>query len=393
MAGTSKTAAAKPAAPKKTASKTVSKDTAPKKTADKKESRAGAKGKEDRYVAYVSTYTRNADKGIYVYDVDVEKGRFIPKDEVKITNSSYLTISHNGRNLYAITDFGVEAYTIKPDGCLENIGTASINGMRGCYLSTDYEDKYLFVAGYHDAKVTVLRINDDGTVGEITDEMFSAGLGSIIERSFLPHVTCAKMTRDNKYLCVCDCGMDQVKIYDFDSRTGKLRIKDMIRLDQDSSPRYIKFHKSGKFAYVIQEMANKIDIFSYNGEGDNPDFEKIGSVSTLNEDYKTSGSISCAMKFSPDHKYLMCSIAGGNSVTLYAIDEKTGLLDKRFNLPVSGDYPKDVAFFPDLKHIVSLNHESNTMSFLTLNLKDDTIVLNGPFIKVPSGNCIITKRL
>ena len=38
------------------------------------------------------------------------------------------------------------------------INHASINGMRGCYLSTDYEDKYLLVAGYHDGKLTVLRL-------------------------------------------------------------------------------------------------------------------------------------------------------------------------------------------------------------------------------------------
>ena len=349
--------------------------------------------KTEKYVAYVSTYTRNGDIGIHVYDVDNKAGRFSEKEKVKITNSSYISTSHNGKYLYAITDFGVESYKIKADGCLESTGTASINGMRGCYLSTDYEDKYLFVAGYHDAKVTVLKINPDGTVGQITDEIFSAGLGSIVERSFLPHVTCVKMTRDNKYLCAIDSGMDQVKVYSFDSKAGKLKLKDMIRCDQDSAPRYIKFHKNGKFAYVSHEMACKIDIYSYKDVNGNPEFERIGSESTVNEDYKTSGSITCAMKFSIDHKLLMSSVAGSNSVTIFKVDEKTGMLDKRLSLPVSGDYPKDVAFFPDSKHIVSLNHESDTMSFFKLNLKDNIIVMNGPFVKVPSGNCVITKRL
>lgn len=361
--------------------------------AESKGSKTSKEKTADKYVAYVSTYTRGSKIGLHIYDVDIKAGRFTKKDDVEITNSSYLSISHNGKFLYAITDFGVDSYRIKSDGTLENMGTASINGMRGCYLSTDYEDKYLFVAGYHDAKVTVLRINDDGSVGDITDEMFSAGLGSIVERSFLPHVTCAKMTRDNKYLCVCDIGMDQVKIFSFDPVFGKLALKDIIRCDQDSAPRYIKFHKSGKFAYVSHEVACKIDIYSYECGGGIPNFEKIGSVSTLNDDYKTTGSISCAMKFSLDHKLLMSSVAGSNSVTIFKVDEKTGMLEKRLCLPVSGDYPKDVAFFPDSKHIVSLNHESNTMSFFTLNLKDNIIVLNGPFIKVPSGNCIITKKI
>ena len=157
--------------------------------------------KNDKYVAYVSTYTSGmADNihGIKIYDVDIENGRFTEKDQVEITNSSYVTISHNSRYLYSITDFGVEAYKIEKDGSLTVINQGSINGMRGCYLSTDYEDKFLFVAGYHDGKITVLRLREDGGVGDITDEIFHKGLGSIAERNFRPHVNCVKMTRESK---------------------------------------------------------------------------------------------------------------------------------------------------------------------------------------------------
>ena len=85
--------------------------------------------KKEKYVAYVSTYTRNAEIGIYIYDVDVENGRFTAKDKVKITNSSYLTLSHNGKYMYAITDFGVESYKIKTDGSLVNIGSVYFDGV------------------------------------------------------------------------------------------------------------------------------------------------------------------------------------------------------------------------------------------------------------------------
>ena len=348
---------------------------------------------EEKYVSYVSTYTINEDVGIHIYDVDVKKGRFAHKGEVKITNSSYLTMTHNGKYLYAITDLGVEGYEILPDGMLRKINRASINGMRGCYLSTDYEDKFLFVAGYHDAKVTVLRLKENGKVGEITDEIFNSGLGSIVERTFRPHITCVKMTRDNKYLCACDTGMDQVKVYSFDHKTGKLTFKDMIHCDQDSAPRFIKFHKNGKFAYILHELGCKVDVYSYTSEKGYPDFVKIQSVTTYNDEYHSSGTMACAMKFSKDYKLMMCSTAGDNAVAVYKVNEKTGFLDKVLALPTSGDYPKDVAFFPDSKHIVSLNHESDTMSFFNLDMKNGLIVLNGPFIKVKKGNCIITKKL
>ena len=75
-----------------------------------------------KYVAYVSTYTMDKDKnGIKVFDVDLEHGRLIPKSSVEITNSSYVTISHNRKYLYAITDFGVESFRILEDGGLKCI--------------------------------------------------------------------------------------------------------------------------------------------------------------------------------------------------------------------------------------------------------------------------------
>ena len=112
----------------------------------------------EKYVAYVSSYTKRNKMGITIFDVDLEKGNFIYRNSIEISNSSYLTSSHNDQFLYSITDMGVKSYEIDSDGNLDEINFATVNGMRGCYLSTDYTDRYLFVAGYHDGKITVLRV-------------------------------------------------------------------------------------------------------------------------------------------------------------------------------------------------------------------------------------------
>lgn len=350
---------------------------------------------KDKYVAYVSTYTsgNKSSFGIKIYDVDMNKGRFVEKDQVEITNSSYVTISHNRKYLYSITDFGVEAYKILEDGSLQVLNHASINGMRGCYLSTDYEDRFLFVAGYHDAKVTVLRVEENGMIGEITDEIFHKGLGSIAERNFRPHINCVKMTRDNRFLCAADLGMDHVVVYELNHSTGKLRQVDIIRSEQESAPRHLKFSKDGKYLYIVHELKNYIDVYSYTiDEHGAPYFDKIQNISTLNE-YHAGGSAASALNFSEDFKYLCSSNAGDNSVILYAIDQKSGMLTKLFCLPVSGDYPKDAALFPDNRHLVSLNHESNSMTFFTVDLKKNVMVMNGPEMKVDQPNCVIFYKL
>jgi len=346
----------------------------------------------EKYVAYVSTYTMNDNHGIKIYDVDIKNGRLTEKAEVEITNSSYLTISHNRKYLYSITDFGVESYKIEEDGSLTVLNTAPINGMRGCYLSTDFTDRYLFTAGYHDGKITVLRLNEDGSVGAITDEIYLKGLGSIAERNFRPHVNCVKMTRDNHYLLAADLGMDHVNVYRMDMQSGKLKLVDVIRSELESAPRHMCFSKDGRFLYIVHELKNYIDVYKYEEVNNNPEFEKIQNISTLN-DYHASGSAASAIKFSLDYKYLVSSNAGDNSVVLYDVDHKTGMLTKMFCLPISGDYPKDAALFPDNKHLVSLNHESNTMTFFNLDVKKSLIVMNGKEMKVDKPNCIIFHKI
>ncbi|NLL77483.1 MAG: lactonase family protein [Clostridiales bacterium] len=348
----------------------------------------------EKYVAYVSTYTTSmGDKhGIKIYDVDMKQGRMTEKDQVEITNSSYITISHNQKYLYSITDFGVEAYEILDNGELKLINFASINGMRGCYLSTDYEDEYLFVAGYHDGKITVLRLKENGGIGSITDEVFHKGLGSIAERNFRPHVNCVKMTRDNKYLCAADLGMDHVKVYSLEKEKGTLKLVDVIRSEQESAPRHLKFSKDGRFLYIVHELKNCIDVYNYQDKKGNPYFERIQTISTLN-DYHASNAAASTLNFSADFKYMISSNAGDNSVVTYKIDSNTGLLEKIFCLPVSGDYPKDAALFPDNKHLVSLNHESNSMTFFKVDLTKGLLIMNGPEVKVEQPNCIIFHKL
>lgn len=362
-------------------------------TATNATAKGKAKAKEkEKYVAYVSTYTRGDTHGIKIYDVDMENGRFIEKDKVAVTNSSYVTISHNKKYLYSITDFGVEAYKILEDGSLKMISVATINGMRGCYLSTDYTDTYLFVAGYHDGKLTVLHLNENGSVGEITDEIFHKGLGTVAERNFRPHINCARMTHDNKYLLVADQGMDHVNVYRLDLTNGKVSLADVIRSELESAPRHIKISRDGRFIYIVHEWKCFIDVYSYEEKDGQPVFEKIQTIATVKRE-KGSSNAASALSFSEDHRYLVSTNAGDDSATLYSVNEETGMLTALFCLPVSGDYPKDASLFPNNKFLVSLNHESNEMTFFRVDPENGTLIMNGPPIPVDVPNCIAFHKL
>jgi len=343
----------------------------------------------DKYVAYVSSYTKRNKKGITIYDVDIEKGNFIYRNSLEISNSSYLTCSHNDQFLYSITDMGVKSYEIEENGDLDEINFAPINGMRGCYLSTDYTDRYLFVAGYHDGKITVLRVGEDGAVGEITDEIYVQGMGEVSDRSYVPHVSCVKMSRDNKFLLASDTGMDHVNVYALNYDTGKLKPVDVIRSDVNSGPRHMIFSKDNKYVYVLNEIQNSIDVFSYTAlDSGYPEFENIQKIQTV-DDYHATTSVSRALKFSEDRNYIITSSAGDNSVEIFKRNNEDGMLSKVLCLPISGTYPKDAALFPDLKHLVSLNHESSTLTFFDVNLEKGLLAMCAKEVKIDYPNCVI----
>lgn len=348
----------------------------------------------EKYVAYVSSYTNNKKsngQGIHIYDMDVEKGRVIERGSVKISNSSYVILSHNEKYLYSICDEGVASYNILPDGNLSLINVADINGMRGCHLTITSEDTYMFVSGYHDGKVTVLRINEDGSVGAVTDEVFHSGMGSIAERNFRPHISCTVLTPDENMLCVCDPGIDQIKLYEFNKDTGRLRLIDILRIQLESAPRYMMFSQDGRFAYVLCELKNYINVYSYDKDS-KEHFEFIQNIFTVRKKHQQN-SAAASMRFSINGNHIFCTNAGDDTLTIYNVDKKTGLLTMNSSLPISGEYPKDVCIFPDCKHVISVNQDSNTLTTFTVDYQKGIIVMNGKEQKIIQPNNMIVKKL
>ena len=343
-----------------------------------------------KYVAYVGTYTHGNSKGIQVYDVDVEKGTLRERSEVQVSNASHTAISKNGKFLYSIEDEGVAVFRRDENGDLTRINRVSIDGMRGCFLATDVDGKYLYVAGYHDGKVTVVHTRRDGSLGRIMDGVYHKGLGSVAERNFRPHVNCVRPTPDNKYLCAVDNGIDQVKLYRINTRQHKLELVDILRCPRESGPRIIRFSADGRFAYILFELSNEIKVYSYDGSGHTPEFELLQSISTLTKekDEDAFHNAASGLALAPDGRHLFCTTAGENTVSMYEIDTETGLLDKKFTLPISGDYPKDLVIFPDNKHIAVANHASNTVTTFTVDYDKNIIVMNDKPHHIETPNSI-----
>lgn len=111
----------------------------------------------------------------------------------------------------------------------------------------------------------------------------------------------------------------------------------------------------GKFFYLLHELKNVIDVYSYQTGDRTPQVEKVQTIATTGDD-PNQLTAACAIRLSPDENYLFCSNAGDNSVSMYERDTETGMLTLKFCLPISGEYPKDIAIFPDGQHLAAINH-------------------------------------
>jgi len=348
---------------------------------------------KDNYVAYVGTYTNGTSKGIHIYDVDVDEGLLYLRRIVPVRNSSYVYESRSGTFLYSVADEGIQVFEIKPDGDLTSINKITINGMRGHHITQDRTGKYLFVAGYHDGKVTMIHTHRDGRLGSQTDEVYHTGIGGIRERSWRPHVCCVRVSPDNRYLFAVDSALDQIVIYEIDHVKSKLKQIDILRMGKEAGPSSIWFSLDGRFAYVLCEITCTVRVYKLGVKSDGfPPFDLIEEHSTLSRPFEIHDT-GASLRLSYDGNYLIVSTAGENTVAIFEINHNDGTLKRILALPTSGNYPKDAILFPDQRHLAAVNNGENTITTFTVDYEKGTLVMKGRPHKIDKPNCLAFHKI
>ncbi len=346
-----------------------------------------------RYVAYVGTYTHENVVGIHVYDLEPESGRLTERSVAEINNPSYLCISRDGKFLYSIADEGVAAFSIDGNGDLTKINQEGIGGMRGCFVEVDSKRRYLFVGGFHDGRVTMMRLNEDGSIQGIADGIFHRGVAFTQSERRIDHpmVSCVKLTPDERYLCAVDHGLNQVKVYEIDYEAGKMRLKSIVRCMLSAGPRSIRFSKDGRFCYIVDEVSNYVEVYSYDydADDDEPVFNRQQRISTLDRDYNMVCESSC-IGISFDDKYVYVSIDGYNGFSVFKRDTDTGMLSFEQIVKSSGDFPKSLASLPGDKFVAVLNHDTNEIRTFEMNHDENRphALMKCAPVKVVTPNCI-----
>jgi 6-phosphogluconolactonase len=355
-------------------------------------------------LAYVGTYTGGKSQGIYLFRLETQNPEgsqnvlLVPLGLAAETPSpAFLEIDAKRRLVFAVNETnefngqptgGVSAFSVDPaTGKLKLLNQQSSMGNGPCHLILDRTGRHVFVANYSSGSVAVLPVSSDGRLGEATDVVQHDGKSVDPQRQEGPHAHCVTLDPANRFLFVCDLGLDKVMIYKYDAQNGKLAPHEpaFAAVAPGAGPRHMVFRPDGRFAYVVNELNSTVTTFSYDANAGA--LKELQTVSTLPESF--DGPNTCAeIGIHPSGKYVYASNRGHDSVALFAVDDEQGLLSYIEEQSTGGKTPRHFGIQPSGAHLAIANQNSDTLLLCRIDESNGRLKPSGVFAEAPTPSCI-----
>jgi len=357
-----------------------------------------AAGKETRI--YLGTYGSGPGKGIYTALFNTKSGKLgAPELAAEARNPSFLALHPNGRFLYAVGEvdnFGdqktgvVSAFEIeKSTGKLKLINQQSSGGTGPCHLSVDRNGLCLLTANYGSGSISSHSIAGDGRLSEPVSVIQHQGSSINPSRQKGPHAHYITPNPANREALVCDLGLDQVLLYDLDATEAILTPQrpPAINLPPGSGPRHLVYHPKRDWVYVVNELNSTVSALTRE-QG----FLVVKeTVSTLPDAF--NGPNSCAeIQIHPSGKYVYVSNRGHDSVAIFEVNKKTGLLERRGHEATGGKTPRFFGLDPDGRWLLAANQDSDTVVVFRVDQKTGLPHPTGETLAVSAPVCIVFAR-
>ena len=330
---------------------------------------AEAKTKGKTFLMYVGTYTGPASKGIYGYRFDALTGKATELGLVAETeNPSFLAISPSQRFLYSVNEIStfqnqkagaVSSFRIEPNtGKLTFLNQVSSAGAGPCFIALDRSAKYIFAANYEGGNVAVLPLLPSGQLGPVSSAIQHQGHGADPDRQEGPHPHWIGPSADNHHAIVADLGLDKLFVYGFDPAGGSLLKagSSQVSLPPRSGPRHFAFNSSGNLGYVINEMGSTVTAFAFNAK--HGTLHEKQTISTLPEGFKGKND-PAEIELHPSGKFLYATNRGHDSIAVFAIDPRDGMLKNVQYVPTEGSKPRTFEIDPTGSYLLLADQGSD----------------------------------
>jgi 6-phosphogluconolactonase len=349
-------------------------------------------------LVYFATYTgeKSKSKGIYVSRLDLGTGKVTtPELAAQTENPSFLNVhpketflyaanevrSFEGKDMGSVSGFSVDRQT----GRLTPLNQQGSGGRGPVYLVVDKTGRNVLVSNYGGGSVAVLPIKPDGMLEPASAFVQHTGSSVHPTRQRAPRAHSINLSPSNRFAYVADLGLDKVLIYRFDAEKGSLAPADppFATVQPGAGPRHFAFHPQGRFAYVINEINVTLTAFSVDPELGK--LTEVQTVSTLPEGQSVQEGFSTAeVQVHPSGRFLYGSNRGHDSITVFAIDEKTGRLTFVQNEPTQGSGPRGFGIDPTGQYLLAANQRSDSVVVFRIDAKTGRLSPTGQTLEVGS---------
>jgi 6-phosphogluconolactonase len=337
-------------------------------------------GAAEKYDLLVGTYTQGASEGLYRYAFDGATGQIDaqPRQTLKSSNPSWLTLSQDQRRLFVVNENGpgqtetigkVTSFTI--DGKtheIRQVNQVETRGDEPTHSSLSLDGRHLFVANYAvsadpGGSLSVLKVDEDGTLGDVVQQLKHVASQVNPERQAGPHVhSVVSLPPAGRYVYASDLGADRVYVYRYQPEAAERPLVPAepasVQLPDGSGPRHLLFSRDGKHAYLTLEMSGQLAMFDVqDGNLVRQQLLELGSVG--------KESASGALHLSVDGRFLYVSNRGtANELLVFSVDPTTGQLAEIQRRHVDGDHPREFTLDPTGHFLLIANQKSNQITVL-----------------------------
>ena len=315
----------------------------------------------------VSGYGTGEDKGLFAYEMSKEGTlkhlqTYITSGfatHVEVADSYwFVSMKPDAKDTGGITVF--------KDG--QFLAELLTPGVSYAHLCVDFP--YIYAISYHEGHITSFILEND--ILRLITDIVHEGTSINPKRQNEPHPHFVGMTLDKKYVYCVDLGLDKIIYYNHEN--GVLNHVFSVSVDVGSGPRQMVFLEQNKLAYLVTEIANTVQVYSYESER----MTKLQSLSTIPIDYSEMNSLA-AVRINSSGNQLLVSNRGHDSIALFDINED-GLL--RFNTRIAcGKTPRDATFVAD-EFVVVAAQDSDVLQVFSLNegeiCKVEEIIVKSP---------------
>jgi 6-phosphogluconolactonase len=300
-----------------------------------------------QFIMYVGSYTAGASKGIYAWSFNSQDGGISPLGLMaEAAQPAHLWIAPNRKTLYAVnweTNGGVSSYHIDPkSGALTFLNKTSSHGAQPNQVVVDPSGRVAVTVNFTSGSLAAYQLEPDGKLGEAFYVDQHAGK-PLSPNQPGPKQHGIQFSKDDKFMFIADLGLDRVYSYRFDAAAPSITPFDppFVNTHAGAGPRRIQMSPDGRFLYVDHETDSEVSVFTIDG-GNLKEIQVIGTVPDEAKSHNTTAEII----ISDDGRYLYVGNRGEDSIAIFAVDRRTGILSHSENVPSGGRTPRNIRFDP-----------------------------------------------